>query len=503
MLAKIILNNFRGLNRLSDRLNMSPEFAWNISNGYIKKDVKSGLGIIVQRSGIEKFNSVAFSNECKYIYEAKWNAGGVDVIIREGTRWAKFDGVNTFADFDTGRTSGVRGQAAMFGNELIMVDGGIPRKSTAAYALSALSADANMPQDASAVHVHQHKVWLNSDANPMKAYFCKSDSANGATSWTGTTDAGTLDFSRILPAGDKLIGFKTFGEVFLIFIFKKYVIVYSCGTDPTAFSLQQIIPLNCISSHAVSIVGNDLAVSSQEGVNSFRSSLTNQDLDVDDLSKYIGPLYRDYITPLSDTSVVSSEFSHRLNHLYICIPGTVPTILVYSVDIKNFVGVWTGYDCFSIAERQDGVMLVGGDGYVYTMNIGTNDDSVAISFSYDFPFLYGGLPDDNKAFKQLEGLLIHNGGPILSIDYTYATDAGSTYPVLQLPFTSTGVEWDSDDAEWDVASWAGGGAERFLTSNILGRGKQFSLSISNSTLDSYVQIPYLILRYKREGIKIR
>lgn len=503
-LESIILQNFRGMNRVSSRLNMSPEFAWNIANGYIKKDIKSGLGVMKQRAGVTKFNSVSFTNACRYIYEAKWNGGTKDVIIREGTRWAKYDGVNTFADFDTGRTSDVRGMACMFGNELIMVDGGIPRKSTAAYALSALSADANMPQDSTAVHVHQHKVWLNSAANPMKAYCSKTDSANAAGSWTGTSDAATLDFSKILPAGDTLIGFQTFADVLLLFIFKKYVVVFNCGTDPTAFALQQIIPLNCLSGHGVKIIGNDLAVTSVEGLNSFRSSVTNQDLDTDDLSKFISPLYRDYISGLSDYGVVSAEFSHRLNHLYIAIPGTVHTILVYSVDIQNFVGVWTGYNCYSLCERQDGTMLVGGTGYVYTMNSGTADDGVAISFSYDFPHLYDKDPNSNKAFRQIEGLLIYDGTPVLTLDYSYATDVLSgQQPTITFTFPQSGVDWDSSSAIWDQAPWAGSNAVPFLSSSLVGRGKYMAPSIGQSVLNASIEIPYLILRYKKEGMKIR
>lgn len=503
-LTSIVLQNFRGMNRVSSRLNMSPEFAWNISNGYIRKDVKSGLGVMKQRMGITKLNTVSFTDECRYIYEAKWSAGGTDVIIREGTRWAKFDGVNTFDDLDTGRTDDVRGMAAMFGNQLVMVDGGVPRKSTAAYAVSALSADANMPQDSNAVHVHQHKVWLNSAANPMKAYCSKTDSANAATSWTGTTDAGVLDFSFILPQGDTLIGFATFAEVNLIFFFKRYAVVFTCGTDPAAFSLQQIIPITCLSGHGVKIIGNDLAVCSIDGLNSGRSSLTNQDLDTDDLSKYISPLWREYISSLSDYSLVTAEFSHRLNHLYIAVPGTTHVILVYSIDIQNFVGVWSGYDCYSLCERQSGVMLVGGTGYVYTMNSGLDDAGAAISFSYDFPYLYDKDPNSNKAFRQVEGLVIYDGTPTLTFNYSYATDLISSTPSsISKAFSQSGVAWDSADAIWDTAAWAGSNAQAFLSSDMTGRGKYMVMSIGQSVLDASVEIPYLILRYKKEGMKIR
>ena len=488
---------------MSDRLNMSPDFAWYIGNGYVKKDVKSGLGIIVQRSGIAKLNSVTFTNACKYIYEPKWDAGGTDIVIREGTRWAIWDGVDTFDNLDTARSSGVRGQCVMFANELIMADGAKLRKCTAAYSVSDLSSDAAQPTKVSAVHVHQHKVWCNDDDYPMRARYLKTDSANAADSFSAAGDAGTLDFSKILPFGDKLLGFATFSEMFLIFVFTKQVVVYTCGTDPAAFAIQQIIPLNCVSGHGIQQVGNDLAVVSQEGMNSFKASLANQDLDIDDLSKFIAPFYRELITNLADRTVISLGFSHRLNHIYVCIPTTDHTILVYSVDIGNFVGVWTGYKCYAICERVDGTMLIGGDGYVYTMNSGTSDDGVKINFQYDFPFLYAKNPNNNKAFRQLEGLCRYTGAPLLNFNYSYAVDVVSgVMPPIQMQLTQAGgTKWDT--GLWDVSSWDVAGIERLFTSDMLGRGKQISLSILNSALDTYIEIPYIILRYKEENTKVR
>lgn len=648
---------------------MPAGFAWDIHNGYIKKDIKTGLGVIKQRSGIKKFNTVDFTDICKFIYEAKWNGGGKDVIIRKGTGWYKWDGVDSFDSLDTGRTDGVRGQAVMFDNELIMADGGLLRKCTSAYSVSNLlpaggvktvsvntqgsgyyigdileiiqsgvaeddraevtvvtvdnfgavltvevtkagkthsvdtglstsvqensgairgtvsiasggsgyvvgeiltiaggtggtvkvttvssgvvtaielltaghnytaesgltttsdkdgtgctltiSAtggsgclisitalhDDDQPSHVSAVHVHNHKVWCNDDDNPMEARYLKTDSANQADSFVAENDAGILDFSTILPNGDKLLGFATFAEKFLVFIFTRYAVIYDAGTDPTAFNLRQIIPLNCISGHGVKQVGNDLAVCSLEGVNSFRSSLANQDLDIDDLSKYIAPLYRELIGQTTSTEDVSVGFSHDLNHLYIGIPALEHTILVYSVDIQNFVGRWTGYDCYCFCERLDGTMLIGGEGYIYEMNVNTNDDGEVISFQYDFGALYAKSGGQNKSFRQFEGLVTHEGSPILTLGYSYVTlNLSDVKTPITIPLASEGVEWDSTEAVWDSASWAGSTAERILSSNLLGRGKALLLSLSNNVLDSSVEIPYLILRYKREGIKIR
>lgn len=506
MLRPHTYQNFRGMNRLSDRLNMSPEFAWDIHNGYIKKDSRSELGTIRQRYGVTKFNSVTFTNACKYIFEAKWDGGGTDIIIREGTRWAKFDGTNTFDDLDTGRTDGNRGLAVMFANELIMVDGGTPRKCTAAYDISNLSADATMPTDSSAVHVHAHKVWLNSASNPMKAYYSKSDSANAADSFSAAGDAGSLDFSKILPKGDTLLGFATFAENFLLFIFSQYVVVYTAGTTPSEFALNQIIPLNCISIHGVVQVGNDLAVPSLEGINSFRSSLTNQDLDIDDLTKYVAPLYRERLQIISDKKSISCGFSHNLNHLYIALPTTSGhEILVYSADIKNIVGRWTGYQCYAFCERIDGTMLVAGDGYIYSMNSGTTDDGTAISFQYSFPFLYMKDPNRNKAARQFEGIIKHesdNETFVINFDYWYGTGYEASAPI------TTSLTLSANISLYRTALYRSGyyrasGNTRFQNRNILGRGKQLAIDIYHSESGSIIEIPYFIIGVTMENDKIR
>lgn len=503
MLKTTVFQTWKGMNRLSDRLNMPAEYAWDIQNAYIRKD-KSGLGVITQRLGVTKFHQNQFSNPCKYIYEAQWSTGVKDIIIREGTRWAIYDlGTDTFDDLDTGRTDGARGQAVMFGNQLIMTDGGIPRKCTNLYTVSDLCTDGAMPIDSTAVHVHQHKVWLNSTSNPMTAYYSKSDSANASDSFSASSDAGTLDFRFILPSGDRLIGFKTFAETLLVFVFTKYIAIYNCGSDPTEFAIQQIIPVNCMSAHAIRQVGNDLAFASLEGVNSLKSSLTNQSLDIDDMTKLISPMYRDLISGLSDKTEISMEFSHDLNHLYIGLPlSTQHQILVYSIEVGNVVGRWQGYKCNSFCERQDGTMLVGGDNYVYIMNSGTSDDGTAIEFSYEFPYLYFGSADYNKAPRQFEGLVKHERDLDLNFRYWFETTGSPASQVTKV-LTLTAQSAMYRVALYRTSYYRSTGNTKFQTSDILGRGKQMALSISHNTLNATIEIPYFIIRVAIEGRKIR
>lgn len=505
-LTSFTFNNFRGLNKLSSRLNMSPEFAWDIRNAYIKKDIKSGLGVITQREGNTKFNTVAFSGKCRFIYEPKWFGGGTDVVIRQDDGWYKFDGVNTFTALDSGRTSDVRGQAVMFGNQLIMADGGKLRKCTSGYTVSDLSADANMPTDSNAVHVHQHKVWTNSAANPMKAYCCKSDSATGATDWTGTSDAATLDFSRILPDGDTLIGFATFSQVYLVFIFQRYIVIFNCGTDPSAFSIQQVVPVDCLSWHTTIQIGNDFAFASLSGVNSLKSAIVNQQLDTDDLSKYIGPYYRDLLSQISDYSTISSGFCSALNHMYVCVPlSGSHTILVYSLDIKNFVGIWNGFDAYSFCERRDGTMLAGGNGYVKIINNGSDDDGTAIAFQYSFPFIYFNDPNRNKAVREFEGIISHQAQSSdfsLNFNYWYGTGNEHQAALTKSINLSANVSLYRQ-ALYRSSYYRASGNTRYLVRGVLGRGKQMALDIYHSVKGAIVEIPYIIVRCKFEGSKIR
>jgi hypothetical protein len=498
------------MSRITDRLNTSPEFCFDLLNGYVKKDVKSGLGIITQRDGSTKLNTVQLgadygtTKKVRTTFEAKWNGGSTDIIIRAGEAWGKFDGVDTFDSIDTGRSNDVVGQCAMFKNELIMVDGGVPRKMTSAGAVSALSSDGNMPQDSTAVWVHSDKVWLNSAANPMMAYFCKTNSANASTSWTGSTDAGTLDLSTILPEGDTLIGFRTYGATsgnYIALICKKYTVVFAAGANAYDFTLLQYFPTTCLSLNAAAYIGKDLVYPSDNNFTNLTSSQVNQGLDVKSLSLYIEPLYRDLVNSLSDKTQVSGTFNHKLNHYYITfqIPNNFQT-LVYSVDVGNFVGRWTyPYEIYSWCEQLDGTILSGGDGYVYTMNNTANDDGTTVEWKFAMPAVYFGDASRYKKPIQFEALLQNTGTSLdLYLDYWYGlSNLTSDKVTKQISLTNASSFWDV--APWDTSYWDSSGNNLFKTSDLLGIGRMMVIELRHSTKDSQITIPWFLIRFSVEG----
>lgn len=510
-LSEQVFQNFRGMNRRSDRLNTNYEFYFDLQNGYAKKDLKSGLGFVVQRDGATKLNAVALdtitfgsTKFVRTIFEARWYGGGADVIIRAGTAWGRFDGVDTFVGLDTGRGDGAIGQCAMFKNELIMVDGGVPRKATAGYSVSALSADSDMPQDSDAVWVHRDKVWLNSQANPMLAFFCTTNSANGDTSWSGTDDAGTLDLSTVLPEGDRIRGFRTYGgqdSGLIAIICDKYTVIYSAGADVSTFNFLQYFPTTCVSINACDYLGNDIVYPSRNCFTSLSHSYGTNDVATGTLSDLIEPYWRTLVSQCTDTTQIQGCFDKTLGLFYILFPiANNYQILVYSDDMKNFVGRYTyPFSVFSFRYRLNGSMLMGSDGYVYLMNNGNDDDGVATPWSFKMPGLYFGTPSRNKKPIEFEALLQCTASMTLFLDYYYGLNTlQSQILTVPIDLTATSNQWDT--SLWDSSYWDQSGNTIFRTSDLLGRGRIVFLEMRHATRGAKVAFPWFLLRYMMEGI---
>jgi len=507
-----VFTEFRGMNRRTDRLNSPTDFVYDCLNGFTLKDFKgSNLGVTFQREGSEKFNDVQLdadygaTKKIKVLFEAKWDGGGTDIIVRAGTAWGKFDGVDTFDSIITGRADDVVGQALMYKNELIMLDGGVPQKATAAYSVSALSSDSNMPQDATSGWVHRNKLWLNSPSTPMMAYFSKTNNANGATAWTGATDAGTLDLSTVLPEGDTILGYRTYGgrdSGLIAIICRKYTVIYSAGANVYDFTFVQYFPTTCISIKAADYVGKDIVYPSTNNLTSLFSSANNDELDVKSLSHFIEPYYRQLISTVSNTDLLSGAFDKRMNFYYLNLPITNNfQTLVYSVDAGNFVGRFTyPFNIYSMLARINGDILVGDeDGYVRKINTGSNDDGTAISFKLAMPALYFKKPQNYKKPHTIEALIQATKTLTLNIDYWYGLDSLSSDKITKsLIVEASSSLWD--EALWDVAYWDTQGNEIVHTSDILGRGRMMFIEFRQNTLDARIIIPWFLVRGIMEGV---
>jgi hypothetical protein len=342
----------------------------------------------------------------------------------------------------------------------------------------------------------------------MIAYFCTTNSANGADSWSGSTDAGTINLSTVLPEGDRIRGFRTYGGLdsgLIAIICDKYTVIYSAGSNVYDFTFVQYFPTTCLSVGACVYVGSDIVYPSRNELTSLFSSQTNMQLETRPLSNYINNLWRDYVSRVTDLTQISGVFDHKLNHYCITFPitGSYQT-LIWSADIKNFVGRWTyPFEIYSWCERLDGTILTGSDGYVYTMNTGTDDDGTAISFKASMPALYFGDASRYKKPIDFEALFYtESADPSINLDYWFGGVGTFTVDKITktIALAEGSVLYYWDESYWDASYWADVSASYlYRTSDILGRGRFMILEISHSTLDAILTINYFKIGYSLEG----
>jgi hypothetical protein len=505
-LMEKVYQEFSGMNRRADKLTCPPNYYFDLLNGFLRKDVQSGLGFITQRAGSAKFNSSALSGfgtatPIRTIFEAQWNGGSNDIIIRSGTCWGKYNGINAFTTIDTARTSDVVGECVMFQNQLIMVDGGIPRVMNSGYSVSNLSTDAAMPQDSTAVWVHSDKVWLNSTANPMKAYFSDTNNATTSTAWSDTGNAGYLDLSTVLPIGDKIIGFKTMGGttvMILVIVTTQYLVLYLAGADPTQFTLLKYIKLPVLADAGISQLGADLIIASQNEVTSIFNAYQNNDLETNGISQWIDPFYRTTVASLTNfQQQVASIFDNQLNHWYLTLGNNVT--LIYSVDVQNFVGRWTyPFNIYAWCRRANGTILAASDSYVYTMNTGSDDAGTAIQWQLTMPALYFDLPNRYKKPVEFEALFQATASLQLTLSYYYDISlAAQPIATKTINITTQSSQWNV--ALWNVSYWNQIGVVLYNTPDLVGRGRAMFIQLSHSTLDALISMPWFVIRYNVEG----
>jgi outer membrane protein assembly factor BamA len=134
------------------------------------------------------------------------------------------------------------------------------------------------------------------------------------------------------------------------------------------------------------------------------------------------------------------------------------------------------------------------------MNNGYTDDGTAIDFSYSFPFMYFGSADVNKIVRQIEGLAFCSGSLTMTISYSWGTTNAQNATTEGIALSVTQSLYRT--ALYRSSYYRASGNVAYNTSNIIGRGKQFGITLSVSTSGVNIEIPYLIIRYAKEGRKL-
>src|SRR3990167_2110987 len=498
-----------GVSRLSDRLTVPDKYFLKIKNGYINRK-----NWVEQRQGFEQWstNAIGATTKIRKLFEFENKTGGRTVIGRAGTAWYRWDSAGAETSLDGSRGSDLKGQCAQFNNELLMCDGGAPRKSTAAWSVSDVGASA--PSTSSAVWVHNHRVVLNDDSNYMQVYISKVDSLDFDTA---TSDAIILNLSKIIPGGDRVIGFGSIASTYLVIFLNRHVVIYNVPTTFADIQLYKVIFTGCISYDGViNTPDGDIWFPSETGYKSILETAQSLNtIDIQDVTIHLGQHYRTALTSISDLTDINGVYYQRLNHAYFTLPfANNPELWVISKDLEaatngkgNIAGEFTNITAYSFVEKKNGDLLFGSDdGLIYKMDTGTDDDGTAISFEAEKTGLYFGDPRVFKSPREFEALLEITKNLTAFLEWSFATTGLNTGLLTETISLTTQVTfWGSGvagtDPQWDVSYWDASGQELFKTRNLKGRGKVMNIRIRHATLGALMRFPYWILGVHFQGDK--
>src|SRR3990167_7831967 len=292
-----------GVSRISDRLTTPPKYFWMLRNCYVNK-----MNWVEQRNGYTAWsvNSIGATTKVRKLFEFENKTGGKTVIGRAGTAWYRYDDSGNETSLDASRGNDSYGQACQFNNELIMCDGGAARKSTAAWSVSDVGASA--PSTSSACWTHNHRCVLNNDANYMETYISKVDSLDFDTV---ANDAIVLNISKIIPEGDRILGYSSFASTFLVMWLERNIVIYNVPTTYANIQVQQVIRgVGCISYDGIIYTPDgDIWFPSQSGYKSLKTSVGTQDtIDIRDQTVLLGPHYRNSLSTITASQDINGVF---------------------------------------------------------------------------------------------------------------------------------------------------------------------------------------------------
>ena len=508
--AEPILTNYSfdqhyGVYRLGDELSVPSKFFWALKNCYVSKS-----NWIQQRNGYTKITSAALTGtpKLRVLYEVENDTGSRTILTRGGTRWARLNGT-TWTDLDTGRANDAYGQVTQFGNNVYMADGGTLRASTMLWALSTVSGT-GCPTKISAVHTHNHRLVVNDDDNPLT--FCLSRVDQPTNFDTSTADAIIINLANLISGGDKIIGFSTYLQDYLVIWMRRHIAIYNVPTTTASISVQQVMyDVGCISYDGVCQVGKDLWFPSDTGYKALSAVIGNTAVvDINDVTRNIGPYWRESLVNLSNVQDIHACYYQPLDHMYFNLPFSAGhEIWAVSKDLEAITegagniggGPWTGITSHSMCYTKGRALYIGGsDGHLYQMDSGTSDNGSAVSFSAVKTGLYFENPKVYKSPREFESLMQATAALNATLTFSFET-ATTSSGQLSTPITinTATSEWDS--ALWDVSYWDQIGSLLYKSRNLRGRGKVMRLEVSHNTLDAQLRFRNMIIGLTLQGDK--
>ena len=368
---EIIIDDFKGISRNSNRSDMPPGYFWNLINGYVDVDIATGNTTVRKRGG----TSLIFNDDSvvpdNVLLMGEWEGNYSDgakklIFVKDLTTWYQaasvgVESIKLASKYTPGGSSKendwciIRPTAT---ESLLVLCSGIKAKvvdsaqinstDTWTATIANLSLDAAQPETSTVCHIHQRRVWLNNTAPAKKmiAYGSMLDDPRSSEGFSKNGESATLDVGKFINENDEIVGFRSLGNLLIIFL-HNYIAIYNAPVTWENIAIQKIIPIGAVSNKAITVFGNDIYFISSTGIKKLSLSDENQQVNFFDLTRNIQPIFNELIT-LDDYPDASACFDPNTNLIYFSIVDsslsaadlTGYEFMVYSPYLNNIVGFY-------------------------------------------------------------------------------------------------------------------------------------------------------------------
>jgi len=307
------------------------------------------------------------------------------------------------------------------------------------------------------------RVWgLDSDGQTVK-YSGLLDEAD----W-GSASAGQIDMSNIWTEGmDEVTAIGAFNGSLLVFG-NNHIVIWEdnigsqLGLNPTQIVVVDVIGgTGCSSQHTLQLIGEtDLLFLSRNGLQSLGRVIQEKSNPINNVSKYVRD---DLLADVEneDTQNLRTMFSPEEGYYVLSIPSGKKS---YVFDVRNrfqdeegdVIFPCTIWDLYPTAleVRQDGAILLGAAGQVWTYGADSDDGSL-IRYKYSSPWMDLGeeLSNRLKMLKRIGAILFvrNNAG----VEFKWSTDfQENDKSISKVIVDPAASEWSI--AEWGLGEWSGG-----------------------------------------------
>lgn len=329
------------------------------------------------------------------------------------------------------------------------------------------------------------RLWVSDSSDSIVKFSGLLDE----TDWGGA-GAGSFNLDEVWPDGlDYIVGLAEWQDRLVIFG-RRSILIYVNPADPTdtAFALDDVVRVGCVSHKSIQPVGNDLFFINTDGLHSLARAIQYENVPQEPLAAGVRTKLADDIAQVIATPEVIHAAYSPLHGFYLARIGSK----YWHFDTKQAgarPSQWAGIGFSSLHAATNGALYLGQTGVIGQYS-GYNDDTDTYQWRYKGAFL--DLARGREVFpKTLRATLLSTGDYVVSVLMAYDYVPDENVAQYEMMTARTVSEWQPADVattsvhEWGTAEWSGGSTSVNIAEfDLMGAGSLVQVGM-NVTIDGH------------------